>query len=117
MEPSLLDNAENLWAAVSERLREALSEATFQTWFGAAAGSELTDDFFVVSVPNEFTREWIEGHFLDLLRATVRDLVGRECGVYSRWWIRWKRWSPSLRHLSPREMSQSEARSVRRPRA
>ncbi len=81
MESSLLDNAESLWAAVAERLREALSEATFQTWFGAAGGSELNDDFFVVSVPNEFTREWIEGHFLDLLRATVKDLVGHECGV------------------------------------
>ena len=81
VEPSLLDNAESLWAAVAERLREALSEATFQTWFGSAGGSELNDDFFVVAVPNEFTREWIEGHFLDLLRATVKDLVGHECGV------------------------------------
>jgi len=81
VESSLLDNAESLWAAVADRLREALSEATFQTWFGAAGGSELNDDFFVVSVPNEFTREWIEGHFLDLLRATVKDLVGHECGV------------------------------------
>ncbi|MGA9761229.1 MAG: DnaA N-terminal domain-containing protein, partial [Gaiellaceae bacterium] len=81
MDASLLDNAESLWAAVAERLREALSEATFQTWFGSAEGSELNDDFFVVSVPNDFTREWIEGHFLDLLRATVKDLVGHECGV------------------------------------
>ena len=81
MESSIRNNAENLWGAVAERLRESLSETTFQTWFGGAGGSELTDDFLVVSVPNEFTREWIEGHFLDLLRATIRDLAGRECGV------------------------------------
>ena len=81
MESSVRDNAENLWGAVADRLRESLSDATFQTWFGGAAGAELTDDFLVVSVPNEFTREWIEGHFLDLLRATVRDLAGRDCGV------------------------------------
>ena len=27
---------------------------------------ELTDDAFVLAVPNDFTREWIEGHFLEL---------------------------------------------------
>ena len=28
------------------------------------------------SCPNDFTREWIEGHFLDLIRAAVRDSSG-----------------------------------------
>ena len=81
MESSTQVTAESLWREVAVRLREALNETTFQTWFGEAEGNELTDDFLVISIPNEFTREWIEGHFLDLLRATVRDLAGRECGV------------------------------------
>ena len=38
---------------------------------------ELTDDAFVVAVPNDFTREWIEGHFLGLIQAAVRDATGR----------------------------------------
>ena len=29
-----------------------------------------------LAVPNNFTREWIEGHFLDLIRAAVRDASG-----------------------------------------
>jgi chromosomal replication initiator protein len=81
VESSTQVTAESLWREVAVRLREALNETTFQTWFGEAEGNELTDDFLVISIPNEFTREWIEGHFLDLLRATVRDLAGRECGV------------------------------------
>jgi chromosomal replication initiator protein len=28
-------------------------------------------------VPNDFTREWIEGHFLELIRAAVRDATGQ----------------------------------------
>src|SRR5205823_2377877 len=39
-------------------------------------GLELDEEAFVVGVPNEFTREWIEGHFLDLIRAAVRDVGG-----------------------------------------
>jgi chromosomal replication initiator protein len=32
----------------------------------------------VLSVPNDFTRDWIEGHFLDLIGAAVRDAAGSE---------------------------------------
>ena len=61
--------AEGLWDEVSGRLRGALNEATFGTWFAEAAGAELSDDAFTLAVPNDFTREWIEGHFLGLIRA------------------------------------------------
>jgi chromosomal replication initiation ATPase DnaA len=52
--------AETLWVEVSGRLRGALNEATFGSWFGGAQGIGLTDDAFTLSVPNDFTREWIE---------------------------------------------------------
>ncbi len=63
---------------VAERLQGALNEATYKTWFGETLGVELSDGRFVLGVPNEFTREWIEGHFLGLIRAAVRDATGHE---------------------------------------
>ncbi len=41
----------------------------------------LTDDTFVVVLPNDFTRSWIESHFLGLLRAALRDAIGRDIRV------------------------------------
>jgi len=81
--------ADTLWSDVSARLREALNDTTFQTWFGEVSGAELDGDTFAVGVPNDFTREWIEGHFLDLIRAAVRDASagdseGRELRVQLR---------------------------------
>jgi chromosomal replication initiator protein len=70
--------AESLWDDVSARLREALNETTFRNWFGEAAAVALDDDAFVLAVPTDFTREWIEGHFLELIRAAVRDATGGE---------------------------------------
>jgi chromosomal replication initiator protein len=70
--------AGNLWDEVSSRLKGALNEATFESWFGSAEGVALTDDAFTLSVPNDFTREWIEGHFLGLIRAAVKDATGHE---------------------------------------
>jgi chromosomal replication initiator protein len=71
-------SAEDLWDDVSARLREALNDTTYSTWFGEVDGAELDGDRFVMAVPNDFTREWIEGHFLDLVRATVRDAGGAD---------------------------------------
>ena len=72
--------AESLWTEVSGRLQGALNDTTFGTWFGDVSSRELNDETFVLSVPNDFTREWIEGHFLDLIGAAVRDATGRRRG-------------------------------------
>jgi chromosomal replication initiator protein len=70
--------AESLWSEVAGRLRGALNDTTYGTWFGEAQGLELADDRFVLAVPNDFTRDWIEGHFLGLIGAAIRDVTGQE---------------------------------------
>ncbi len=70
--------AESLWSEVSSRLQGALNETTYRTWFAEAGGVEVEQDVFVVGVPNDFTREWIEGKFLGLIRAIAQDVTGRE---------------------------------------
>jgi chromosomal replication initiator protein len=76
--------ADSLWNGVALRLRESLNDQTYSTWFGEARGSELSDESFVVTVPNDFTRDWIEGHFLGLLRDLVREVTGTELNVLVR---------------------------------
>ncbi|MGZ6727535.1 MAG: chromosomal replication initiator protein DnaA, partial [Gaiellaceae bacterium] len=78
MEPPIELTAESLWSEVSSRLRGALNETTYRTWFDHVGGLDLSDDKFVLSVPNAFTRDWIEGHFLGLIRAAVGDATGQE---------------------------------------
>jgi chromosomal replication initiator protein len=70
--------AESLWSEVAGRLKGALNETTYRTWFAEVEGVGLTDDAFVLGVPNDFTREWIEGHFLGLIGAALRDVTGQE---------------------------------------
>jgi chromosomal replication initiator protein len=70
-------SAEAPWTEVSSRLREALNDSTFTTWFEDAEGT-VEDDAFVIAVPNDFTREWIEGHFLGLVEAAVHEALEDE---------------------------------------
>jgi chromosomal replication initiator protein len=71
-------SAEHLWEEISGRLREALSDGTYGKWFGEVRGRELDDDTLVLTVPSEFTRDWIESNFLGLIGAAVRDILGEE---------------------------------------
>ena len=73
--------AERLWDDVSRRLRGTLNDTTYATWFAAAVPESLRDDRFVIVVPNDFTRSWIESHFHGLLHAALRDVMGRDVRV------------------------------------
>jgi chromosomal replication initiator protein len=73
--------AENLWESIASRLREALTETTYETWFGHAGPVSLTDGRLVVEVPNDFTRDWIQGHFYDFVSGAARESLGRDVVV------------------------------------
>src|SRR5215212_4826678 len=70
--------AEDLWNEVADRLKDALNDTTYRTWFDQVAGGEVSSEGVVLTVPNDFTREWIEAHFLGLVQAAVRELTGDE---------------------------------------
>ena len=110
MESGVELTAETLWSDVANRLRETLNDTTFQTWFGGVTGAELDGDTFVVGVPNDFTREWIEGHFLDLLRSGARDAGGRTFRVQ----MRVDRVEPALPG-SPAQGSAAQGRALPEP--
>ena len=84
MEHQIELTAESLWGEVAGRLRGALNDTTYGTWFGETHGLELDDDRFILAVPNDFTRDWIEGHFLGLIGAAIRDVTGEERPVELR---------------------------------
>ena len=77
-------SAETLWSDVSGRLKGALNDAAYRTWFSEARPSALQADELVVAVPNNFTREWIENHFGSLVRASVADATGGQIRVRFR---------------------------------
>ena len=74
-------SADAFWGEISSRLRDALNDATYNTWFAETGPGSLDGEAFVLLAPNDFTRDWIEGHFRGLLEAIVRDALGGERAV------------------------------------
>src|SRR5919198_1967896 len=73
--------ADSLWHAIATRLREAISETTYDTWFAYAEPRSLGDGRLEVCVPNDFTRDWIESHFHGFVSTAARETLGREVAV------------------------------------
>jgi chromosomal replication initiator protein len=71
-------SADSLWDAIAGRLRETLSETTYDTWFAHAEPRSLGEEGLVVTVPNDFTRDWIESHFQGFVSGAAHETVGRD---------------------------------------
>ncbi|MDQ3645324.1 MAG: DnaA/Hda family protein, partial [Actinomycetota bacterium] len=69
-----------LWENASPKLREELS-GNYTAWFGSASPVQLDGDTFVLAVPSHFTKDWIEGRYLDLLRTVLSDTAGRPLDI------------------------------------
>jgi chromosomal replication initiator protein len=66
--------AEDLWNALAARLGDNLTDTMLETWFGQARPLSYDGAQLVVEVPNEFTREWIAGHFGEDVAQVAREI-------------------------------------------
>ena len=61
---------QQLWQAILGNLEVSLSKAHFTTWFKSTSIIERNDDNVTVSVPNLFTKEWLQNKYnLEILKA------------------------------------------------
>lgn len=61
---------QQLWQAILGNLEVTLSKANFTTWFKNTSILEKNDDNIVVSVPNSFTKEWLQNKYnTEILKA------------------------------------------------
>jgi chromosomal replication initiator protein len=61
---------QQLWQAIIGDLEVTLSKGSFNTWFKNTAIVEKADDYIVVGVPSNFTRDWISNKYhANMLKA------------------------------------------------
>ncbi|MDQ4024554.1 MAG: chromosomal replication initiator protein DnaA [Actinomycetota bacterium] len=80
-DPAEGNTAAAIWDRAAQDLKLALSEGNFSAWFGHTVPVGLDGETLVLGVPNHFTKDWIEGRFLEPLVTAVTAAAGRPLEV------------------------------------
>ena len=69
-------NLETVWQNCLSVIKDNVSPQNFKTWFEPIKALTLDKKVLTIEVPSQFVYEWLEEHYIDLLRKTVRKELG-----------------------------------------
>ena len=73
-------SSETIWNEALILIRAKVNDGTFKIWFENTLGLDFTGDTFVVGVPSEFAKDWIETRFLEIMTEAISEVVGDRVG-------------------------------------
>jgi chromosomal replication initiator protein len=73
--------AQRLWSEVLDQLSLQVNRQGFDTWLAPTKVRALRAGTLEVEVPNSFFAEWIGQHYLNDIRAALRNAGGRDLAV------------------------------------
>jgi chromosomal replication initiator protein len=76
--------AVSVWSACLDIIRDNVSAQSFKTWFEPIKPVELKSSVLTIQVPSQFFYEWLEEHYVSLLRKTIKRELGNEARLEYR---------------------------------
>ncbi|MDR2382521.1 MAG: chromosomal replication initiator protein DnaA [Prevotellaceae bacterium] len=71
-----MDLYKKIWANCLQVIKDNVSTHAYDTWFAPIVPSRLIDNVLTIEVPTSFFYEYLEEHYIDLLRKTLRKELG-----------------------------------------
>lgn len=71
-------NHVDIWNRCLNLIREKLSPQSFDTWFKPITPVRLEKNILTIEVPSQFFYEYLESHYVDLLRMSIKECLGHE---------------------------------------
>jgi chromosomal replication initiator protein len=75
-QPSDTDEAQHVWSACLDVVREKVNMRSFRTWFEPIVPLHLRSGVLTVQVPSQFFYDWIEEHYYGIISATLAQVLG-----------------------------------------
>lgn len=78
-QPIMNVNPKNLWDSCLQLIKENVTEQQFDTWFRPIVlqSYKPASKTLLVQVPSQFVYEYLEGHYVDLLRKVLTRVFGQ----------------------------------------
>ena len=84
MEGSKERTAKTVWEGCLSYIKDNINEQSYKTWFLPIQPLKLQDNVLSIQVPSKFFYEWLEEHYIRLLKSAIsRELGAQAKLVYS----------------------------------
>jgi chromosomal replication initiator protein len=65
-----------VWQNCLEVIKDNVNQQSFKTWFEPIKPVKLNGSILTIQVPSQFFYEWLEEHYIDLLKKTINKELG-----------------------------------------
>lgn len=65
-----------VWSKCLEVIRDNINPQSYKTWFEPIRPLKLENKVLTIQVPSQFFYEWLEEHYVSLLRKTIKHFLG-----------------------------------------
>ncbi len=69
---------DSVWKKCLQIISDNVSAQSFKTWFEPIKPIKLDEKILTIEVPSQFFYEWLEEHYITLLRKTIRQQLGTD---------------------------------------
>jgi len=77
-EEVLKKNHEDVWQNCLKIIKDIVPPQSFKTWFEPIKPVKLDNNVLTIQVPSQFFYEWLEEHYITLLRKTIKRELGND---------------------------------------
>ncbi|MBK9454677.1 MAG: chromosomal replication initiator protein DnaA [Bacteroidetes bacterium] len=75
---------QTVWANCLKIIKDNVNLQSFKTWFEPIEPVKLEDEVLTIQVPSQFFYEWLEEHYVTLLRKTIKRELGNNARLEYR---------------------------------
>jgi len=72
-----LDHQE-VWDNCLRKIKDVVGDQAFNTWFDPIIPLNLNDNILTIQVPSQFFYEWLEEHYVHILRDVIYQQLGKD---------------------------------------
>ena len=111
----MVQDCNAVWNGCLNVIREEISEQSFKTWFEPIRPTRLHESTLTLQVPNRFFFEWLEEHYLQVLRKSIKQILGPK-GSLEYNYVKEDPWQKKGRQPQPSANTPTETESdIRNP--
>ena len=79
--PSELEQAQRVWSACLDLIKERVNSQSFKTWFEPIVPQNIQGRTFTVQVPSQFFYDWLEEHYYSIINTTITRVLGADAAL------------------------------------